>query len=392
MTLRVIDVDPADTFYSVRNRLLQGEHGRAVLVLPPRCSLSLAGVDLILLRRLADRERLDIGLVTTDKTLAQQARAMGLPAFSSLGLAEHFRPGWWRAGRRSERVGFAPGEDHRPPERIDADEAANPWARRSRRLWLVVLLLSSVLLTGLIVGTAVYTLPYATVTLRPQTLPAQVIIEVTVDPAATEASGNIFPARVVQANQSWEAAGPTTDDIAADRQRAHALMLQGLRAAAPGLLAQRLAPGEQLAPTSVRIDVNEERFDEKDGGTLLTVQASLEGLAVDAADINRLAARELIRALPEGFAPQPESLRVEIDGLTGGPANQLNITAQGNGQARIDAAALATALRGQRIEDVLRYLDGLPAESTLQVGPSWWQSWFGRLPLRAEQLRVILLP
>src|SRR5690606_22081241 len=114
MPLRVIEIDRSDNFYSIRHRLLFSGRDRAVLVLP-NGDAPVGVVDLALLRRLADRERLDVGLVTGDRQLARDARALGLPAFSSLLLAEYYRPGWWRAGRRPERLGFAAGESVRAP-------------------------------------------------------------------------------------------------------------------------------------------------------------------------------------------------------------------------------------------------------------------------------------
>ena len=57
--MRVIELDTAETFYSLRHRLLNGERGRVVLVVGrghPRGGALRGGVDLPLLRRLADRE------------------------------------------------------------------------------------------------------------------------------------------------------------------------------------------------------------------------------------------------------------------------------------------------------------------------------------------------
>ena len=83
MALRVIEIDPAETFYSLRDRLLAGQRERVVLVAPGG-RMPLVGLDLVLLRRLADRERLNVGLVTADSRLARQARALGSVSYTHL--------------------------------------------------------------------------------------------------------------------------------------------------------------------------------------------------------------------------------------------------------------------------------------------------------------------
>jgi hypothetical protein len=387
MPLRVIELDPADTFYSVRDRLLRGGRGRAVLVLPPHGAPG-GGVGLVLLRRLADRERLEIGLVTADRALARQARALGLPAFSTLTLAEHFRPGWWRARRRSERLGFAAGADGR----IAAKEAIIETGHRRSFLVLVIVLILFV--TGLMAAAAIYALPHATITLRPITQPAQVIIDLTADPAATEPAGRVVPARALGYSQSWEARGPSMGDAGADQSRIRALALQGLGAAAPGILAARLDPGEMLVPASVRFDVIDESFDQAGDVSILTLRAALEGLVVNAADVNRLAHNELAGALPAGFVPDAASLRVRAE-ASGGSADHLQITAGATGRADIEPAQLAALLRGRRASDAAHHLSAtlpLAEPPAFDVGPGWWREWFGRLPLRAERIRVKVIP
>src|SRR5690606_27590507 len=110
-------------------------------------------IDLVLLRRLADRERLEVGLVTADRALSRQARALGLPTFANLTLAEYYRPGWWRGGRRRERVGLPPDDERRSHSLVLEDEDV---AARRRRLLLLLVLVQAALLLSLIALTAVY--------------------------------------------------------------------------------------------------------------------------------------------------------------------------------------------------------------------------------------------
>jgi hypothetical protein len=375
MPLQVIEVDPADTFYSVRDRLLRLGRARAVLVLPPSAA-PVNGVHLVLLRRLADRERLDVGLVTTDRALARQARALGLPAFTSVTLAEHYRPGWWRAGRRSERVGFAPGDPHVP--------AGSPVGTRRVLLFLILTVL---LLLSLVAAAVVLTVPRAKVTIPLNPLPVQIITDLRADPSLAEAAGDAVPAQEITHHQAWEVRGPASGDPDADRQRLLALARQGLGVAAPDLLTARLDPGLLLAPASVEIDITDETFTQTEGEVHLTLDAALSGLAVPAAELHRLAFPLLAGALPAGYVPDPATVQLQVEPPAGAP-DQLQLTARAAGQFPVDGAALADVLRGQRTDDAARALaSALPDGAEVTVEPAWW-AWLGRLPLRAGQIVI----
>jgi hypothetical protein len=376
MTLRIIRLDPADTFYSVRDRLLQSGRGRTVLVWPDH-GPSLGEVQWTLMRRLADRERLEIGLVTTDRTAAQQARAAGLPVFAGVGLAERYRPGWRRPGRRMG-PGLPPGEARRLRDQADRLPTAVEWPATIARL--IILAAALVLI---LVGAATL-IPQATVTARPQTQPVQIIADLTADPALAEPEGLAVPARGVEISQSWEARG------IGDRQSLRALARQELDAAAPRLLAARLAPGETLVPTSVRVEIVEESFHRNDGEAILRLEAVLNGYVVATADLEQIGQAQLAAAAPAGFVPDSVHVVIEPDGDS---PNQFQITARATTRAVIDPTMLAAQLRGLSIGEALGVLeDEMPVtDAAFDVTP-WWWSWFGRLPLRVERIRVELLP
>jgi len=384
--MRVIELDTAETFPSLRDRILNGKRERVVLVVPTRGAALRGGVDLPLLRRLADRERLEVGLVTADRDLARRARAVGLPAFASLTLAEHYRPGWWRGRRRAERLGFPPGP-------IPDHPSATASLIRSRRLpRALALLLALVLLAAVPLAAALYVLPTATITLRPASQPAQAIVELTANPAlaAADPATQAFPARPVALNLAWEATGPGTN--AAARQQVRALALQALNAGAADRLAVRLAPGERLVPGATRVTVADEQATTRGGGSRLALQGELTGLAVEEAALVRRVFPVLAAALPDGFAADPATLRLDLEPGAGDGA--FVVTARATGRAQLDPAALAAQLAGQRLGDVTAALNALPLAEPprLDVGPSWWRAWFGRLPLRAERIQVELLP
>lgn len=390
--MRVIELDPADTFASARDRLLRGGRGRTVLVLSPRGEALRRGVDLALLRRLADRERLEIGLVTADRDVARQARALGLPAFASVTLAEHYRPGWWRGRRRAERVGFAPEDDRRSPEQIALEHAADSEARRGDRLWLAVLLVAGVLALALLAAAAVYALPGATVTLRPATLPVQAIAELNAGPISSDANAGAVPARPVHLPVTWEAVGENTGEAAQASMRA--LALQGLSTAAPDMLTARLAPGYLLIPSAVHVAVDDEQFAPQGEATRLTLRGEVNGLAVATADVVEAVYGELAAALPPGFTLDPATVRLELSGPAGSSDGRFVVTARATGSAALDGVALANALAGQPLTSARAYLDALPlAEpAALDVQPAWWARRFARLPLRPARIQVEATP
>ena len=126
-----------------------------------------------------------------------------------------------------------------------------------------------------LLAAAVFALPRAVITLRPATLPAQVILDLAIEPQLAAPSGDALPGHTVTFTQTWDTSGPATDDPAADRQRLRALARQGLAAAAPDILAARLGPNELLAPDSVQVATIEEEFTRAEGVARLRLSAGL---------------------------------------------------------------------------------------------------------------------
>ncbi len=84
-----------------------------------------------------------------------------------------------------------------------------------------------------------------------------------------------------------------------------------------------------------------------------------------------------------------------LERANGAPAGRFQITAQATGRPAVDPNTLAEALRGQKAGETAQYLNAmlpLAEPPALTVRPSWWWSWFGRLPLRAEQIEVVIRP
>jgi hypothetical protein len=208
----------------------------------------------------------------------------------------------------------------------------------------------------------------------------------------TANAGNAIPAREIRREQEWEASGAATGGSVA-RQRLRALALQGLHAQAPAYLQARLDLGEILVDNSVAIEIIDESFAAAGETISLNLTVVLRGLAVNEADIVPIALRELAGALPDGFAPDPATLRLAAADAAGS-TNDLSVTAQAAGRAEIDETAVAEALRGRPLASAERYLAGaLPVDSfTVDVGPGWWRDWTGRMPFNSGRITVNLLP
>ena len=100
--MKIIPLDSDDDITSICDRLDWAGESQVVLVLPEDGGALREGLDLVRLRRHADRRRLDVGLVTAVPDITRQAKALGLPVFISVETAEHSRRGWWRGRRRAD--------------------------------------------------------------------------------------------------------------------------------------------------------------------------------------------------------------------------------------------------------------------------------------------------
>jgi hypothetical protein len=384
MSVHIIKIDPADTFTSLRDRLLHARPGRVALVMPRDGVVLRHGVDLILLRRLIERERLEVGLVTSDRALATQARAAGLPAFPNLIMAEHYRPGWWRGRRQRVRLGFAPGDTLHLPD-------SQPQSGKS--ILAAVVGIVGLTLIGLIAALVVFA-PRATVTVRPASRPLQAIVEVTTDLFLTQVESAAVPAQKVHYLQKWEASGENTGDPAADRRRIRALALQGLGSAMEEDLTMRVLPDKIFVPGSARYTlVEESMIIDESGLWRFSLSAELTGLAVAQADLDHLIHQRLSTLVPEGYALDPGTIHYSYEGSPEEKASFI-LTARALARAEIKPAGLRQAIRGRRTNEVARNLYRLPlaGDTRLRITPEWWAVMFDRLPLAGGRIRIDVLP
>ena len=227
--MQIIHLDDSDDIISICDRLTWAGEQQALLVLPEDGGVLREGLDLVRLRRFADRQRLDVGLVTPDVPISRQAQAIGLPVFPSVEIAETSRRGWWRGRKRSERVGLPTvgvGEweeffQERPYPTLDSadrQEVNRRLAPKSTlRLWLVrYLAIALFCLTLAILYVAfTYAVPGATIILQPETETVQVERAVIADPAVetVDYALNTVPARLLTTTESWQTSVATTGSV-----------------------------------------------------------------------------------------------------------------------------------------------------------------------------------
>lgn len=228
--MHIIHLDDSDDIISICDRLTWAGEQQALLVLPESGGVLREGLDLVRLRRFADRHRIEVGLVTPNVLISRQARAIGLPVFPSVDVAETSRRGWWRGRKRSERVGLPTvGEDvweefleGRPYPSLDAADRQEMNRRlkpkSNLRLWLVryAAIFLFCLTLAILYVTFTYAVPGATIILQPETDSVRVERAVLADPAieAVDYALNSVPARLLTSTESWQTSVATTGLVA----------------------------------------------------------------------------------------------------------------------------------------------------------------------------------
>jgi hypothetical protein len=213
LSTKLIYLDDEDDIVSIRDRLDWARAPQVVLVLPAMGDLLVERLDLVLLRRHADSLRLEIGLVTGDGRVTGQARALGIPTFSSVEASQHSRRGWWRGRKRREPVGRPTHLDE--ADRREMRRRLAPRPAWQRWLWrYTTILIFFLALAAFFVGVA-YAVPGATITLKPEVERLQVSRQIVADPLLEPAtfSGASVPARLLAVTVEWQAEVATTGTI-----------------------------------------------------------------------------------------------------------------------------------------------------------------------------------
>lgn len=199
-TVQTLVIRRTDTLPAVRHALRQVGPGPVLLVMPAdgRALLS-EPVDLALIKQEATALGQTIGVVTFDRRVKAAARALRVPVFTfeSWGRwrMSQTRPWWLPApSRRSgARTHIAAGDRRAVHTRLTPPPR---WLRFVERYTTILLFFA---LLAVLIVTAVYAAPAATVTLRPVLQPLRVTQTVVADPrySAATAGGASVPGRLL---------------------------------------------------------------------------------------------------------------------------------------------------------------------------------------------------
>ena len=209
---QTIYLDPEDDLVSIRDRLSWAREKRVLLVLPDgKGDLLHEWLDLKILRRHADDLRLEVGLVTLDRDVRPQAQALGFPLFHSARAGQEAHDRAWRRGQRRKYEWSRPhGLDQDDRREIARRMApAIKWTRWVLRYVGIFLFFLTV---AVVYVAAAWTIPGATLTLKPETLPLSVTREIVADPQLDSINpiGASVPARILAVVAQWQAEVETT--------------------------------------------------------------------------------------------------------------------------------------------------------------------------------------
>lgn len=205
MGIQTINLDHEDDIVSIRDRLDWVREQRVVLVLPDRGDLLTHYLDLALLRRYADDLRLEVGLVTVDSRVKGKAKSLGFPVFRTAKDSVKSRRGWWRSRRRSDFVARPVQLEREDRQEIERRKKVRPhWQRWMLRYFAIV---AYILTLALLFIAAVYSIPGAVVTFRPELQPIDITRQIVADPQleTVNFSGVSVPGRVLRSVQEWQA-------------------------------------------------------------------------------------------------------------------------------------------------------------------------------------------
>ncbi len=187
----------------------------------------------------------------------------------------------------------------------------------------------------------------------------------------------------------------TTGPSIADQNRLKAQLIDSLQKTALDELQGGLAPGDQLLPKTLSfVRTLDETFDpaaSQPADVLsLSLRLEFEAQIAQAGDIRSLAVAALDANLPQGFAPQTDTLELEnlsTPTQTGGDA-RWKVRARRQVFAQVpDVQAIKLSLGLSPADAVLRLSEALPlkAPPRILLSPDWWP----RLPVLPFRIRVV---
>ncbi len=196
-----------DSVISIQDRLSWAKAPRILLIWPKGERVPLRALDLKLLQRHARRLGADLGLMTRDRHIRREARALGLPVFSSLQAAQRTV---WPQGRsrlrRRRRRSLADLQALREKAVPQRESSPLPMG------WRIAVFSLGLLAVLLLVS---FFLPRAAIHLRPQRLIQKLTLPVVADPGlrAVFVTGSL-PSREMQREVQGTLEQPVSGEVA----------------------------------------------------------------------------------------------------------------------------------------------------------------------------------
>ena len=222
-TCSVVELGPQDDFASVRHQFGWLNRGRVVLVLPWDMRFLSCELDFDLLQREAERQQLEVAIVSADPERRMLARRCGFPAFATVGEAKEAQV--WRSHS---------SEQAEPPPRFwwDDEIALQPHPVRPRARWLSwvrfgVHFCVFLLVLAILAASAYTVVPSGVVTLVPAGEEFSTIVPVSVSPdvETVNHATQVIPARQLGTYVAGSAEIETTGTMSIVAGRATGIVL-----------------------------------------------------------------------------------------------------------------------------------------------------------------------
>lgn len=183
---QIIELEDVDDIHTIRDRLATATGERLILVVPWDSPVLRRPVDLQIVQRFAETNRLDVAIVSSESEVRTAAREVGLPAFRSVSAAQHKTP--WRAplDEEDELTAWQPSPRKAREARRAAVERdqADAQARRRHPAWRIVKVALLIIVIVTLAGTALAIIPQADIEFVPRSTQLIANVEVIADPAA----------------------------------------------------------------------------------------------------------------------------------------------------------------------------------------------------------------
>nr|MBP7689679.1 hypothetical protein [Thermoflexales bacterium] len=193
----IIELDEHDDLHTVRDRLATANDPRVILVVPWDSPVLRQTVDLHIVRRFAEVQRIEVAIVSPDGEVRTTVRETGLPVFRSVEAAQR-KTRWhtpanedddeekpWKPSARKTR------EARRAAVERDRSDVQ---VRKRHPAWQIVKLPLMLIVLVVLVGAALVIIPQAQITLVPSSTRLIVTVNIIADPEVTEIDP--FTARV----------------------------------------------------------------------------------------------------------------------------------------------------------------------------------------------------